>query len=114
MQTRVFEMCEKMFKEKDLLQAMSEQIQSLEGVVDSSDCSERKAKLPALTHRKDIRNTSYHKDDLTDGQAFLASIKERLPDALRERIIKKSNRGRKPLPSLRKNTAHLLKVKHVR
>lgn len=51
---------------------------------------------------------------LTDGQAFLASIKEKLPDALREKIYKNSNRGRMPLPSMRKNTAHLLKEKQIR
>lgn len=41
MQMEVFEMCEKMFKQKDILQKMSEQIESLEEVVDSNNSSER-------------------------------------------------------------------------
>lgn len=42
MQTGVFEMCEQMFREKDHLEAMSEQIQKLEEIPDSSgDSSER-------------------------------------------------------------------------
>lgn len=41
MQTEVFKLCEKMFKERDLLQAISEQIQNLEEDVASSDSSER-------------------------------------------------------------------------
>ncbi|KAK3890950.1 hypothetical protein Pcinc_005117 [Petrolisthes cinctipes] len=111
MQMGMFELCEETVREKENLKLMREQIQKLEEVPDEL-ANGNDNNTNVCDEVNDPNHSEMDDTDLTDGRTLLTSLKKRLPPSLREKkLYTKSGRERKPLTSLRKRTAHLLKVK---